>query len=31
MRVSCAPSVSVVGDANIDNQMATAGRVRQVP
>ena len=34
MRVSCAPSVSVVGDANIDNRIATdsatAGRVRQV-
>ena len=30
MRVSRAISVSVVGDANIDNQIATAGRVRQV-
>ena len=30
MRVSSATSVSVVGDANIDNQIATAGRVRQV-
>jgi hypothetical protein len=28
--VSRAISVSVVGDANIDNQIATAGRVRQV-
>ena len=30
MRVSRAISVSVVGDAKIDNQIATAGRVRQV-
>ena len=30
MRVSFATSVSVVGDANIDNQISTAGRVRQV-
>ena len=28
--MSRAISVSVVGDANIDNQIATAGRVRQV-